>query len=206
MAVTRPYRSQRRAESTGRTRARIVDAVHGLLVEGAFQEATVEDVANRAGVSRATVYQHFGSRLDLIDALCDSLAANPELLAIRTAVEADDPRDALDRFVAQAARFWASEERLHRHLYGLATIDPAAADYVERQRADRRGEVERLVLRLGRDHILAAGIGKRGATVRLLLLTSFEAHDELRTVAGLTAPEAERALRELASEALLGAG
>src|SRR5437764_15244233 len=93
---TRPYRSRRRAEATARTRARIVEAVRGLLTEGAFHEASVEDVAHRAGVSRATVYQHFGSRLELIDALCDSLAVNPELLALRAAVDRDDAVDVLE--------------------------------------------------------------------------------------------------------------
>jgi AcrR family transcriptional regulator len=202
MATTRPYRSQRRQQSTARTRARIVDAVRELLVEGSFPEATVEDVARRAGVSRATVYQHFGSRLDLINALCDSLAANPELLELRKAIELDDPAAALEEFVSRTARFWASEERLHRNLYGFAAIDPAAADYVERQRADRRGESERLARRLRRDGALRAGLGERGAILRLLVLTSFTTYDELRRE-GRSQAEVGRTLRELAAETLL---
>src|SRR5436190_14834914 len=205
MATTRAYRSQRRTEATARTHARIVEAVRDLLNEGAFHEATVEDVAHRAGVSRATVYQHFGSRLELINALCDSLAVNPELLALRKAVERDDPAEALDHFVSQATRFWASEERLHHHLYGLATIDPAAADYVWRQRADRVGEVERLARRLRRDGALRPGLGERGAELRLLVLTSFNTYEELRADGERSPAEVERTLRDLAGESLLGA-
>ena len=200
--ATRPYRSQRRAEATARTRGKIVAAVHDLLVEGEFHASSVEDVANRAGVSRATVYQHFGSRLDLINALCDSLAANPALLAVRKAVELSEPSESLSEFIAQTVRFWASEEALHQQLYGLATIDPAAQDYVRRQREDRGGEVERLATRLVSAGALKAGVGERTALARLLMLSSFEAYEELRRT-GLSAGEAERTLRRMAQELLL---
>ncbi len=203
MATSRVYRSKRSGAGQ-RTRARIVDAVRELLLKGSFHQATVEEVAARAGVSRATLYQHFGSRMELIDALCDSLAVNPELVALRAAVDLEDPADALDAFISRAARFWASEERLHHHLYGLATIDPAAADYVRRQREDRRGEVERLARRLHRARALRPGLGERGARARLLLLTSFEGYDELRRHAGLSVEATERTQRELAREVLLG--
>ena len=33
-------------------------AVRDLLAEGSFHESTVEEVAERAGISRATLYQH----------------------------------------------------------------------------------------------------------------------------------------------------
>jgi AcrR family transcriptional regulator len=200
---SRPYRSQQRAAATAKTRTRIVDAVHSLLVEGTFHASTVEDVAKRAGVARATLYQHFGSRLELVDALCDSLAENPALLAVRRAVELDDPRAALREFIAQSVGFWASEEELHRQLYGLATIDPAAADYVRRQRADRHGEVERLARHLRACDGLRKGVGERRAIVRLLLLTSFESFAELRGHAGLEVAEVERTLAEMAERELL---
>ena len=43
------------------------------------------------------LYQHFRSRLDLVDAICDTFAANPALLALRDAVELADADQALDR-------------------------------------------------------------------------------------------------------------
>jgi len=80
MSPTRAYRPRRRPQSTG-TRERIVAAVGELLEEGVFHEATVEEVADRAGVARATLYQHFGSRLGLVDAVCETIAQSPELRA-----------------------------------------------------------------------------------------------------------------------------
>ena len=82
MAVNRTYRPRRTTRKSEETRARIVAAVRALLVEGVYHERTVEEVADRAGVSRATLYQHFASRLDLVDAICDTLTSHPALLAL----------------------------------------------------------------------------------------------------------------------------
>ena len=103
------YRSARR-RAPAASRAKILGAVHDLLATGAFHASTVEDVADRAGVSRATVYQQFGSRLGLVDAMCETFDANPALLALRAAIDEGTPHEALDAFVAHAADFWAAEE------------------------------------------------------------------------------------------------
>jgi len=116
-----------------------MEAVRELLAEGTFHEASVEQVADRAGVSRATLYQHFRSRVDLVDAICDTFAANPALSKLREAVEIDDLDAALAETVALATRSGASEDAVLGELYGVAAIDPAARALVERQRADRRG-------------------------------------------------------------------
>src|SRR3954449_4789977 len=98
---------QNRRERTARgerTRGRIIGAVRELLTEGSFHEATVEQVAERAGVSRATLYQHFRSRLDLVDGICDRMGANPALVGLREQVELADVEDALAQTLAHTIR------------------------------------------------------------------------------------------------------
>jgi AcrR family transcriptional regulator len=141
-----------------------------LLAEGAFHESTVEEVARRAGVSRATLYQHFGSRLGLVDAMCESFDENPALVALRRATE-------LDEFVKLVVDFWAAEENVLVQLYGAAAVDPAARDLVKRQRLDRQAELRRLLRALGHDD--------RAAFATLSMLTSFETYQELHRHAGL---------------------
>jgi AcrR family transcriptional regulator len=171
------YRVRGRNKRSQQTRERIMGAVRELLEEGSFHESTVEQVADRAGVSRATLYQHFRSRLDLVDAICDSFAVNPALIAIRETTD-------LDELIANTVRFWTSEHAILDQLYGAAAIDPAAKDFVARQRADRRGEVERVLRLLGRSD-------KRSLAL-LMTLTSYETFSELRR-AGLS----DRSLTEL---------
>ena len=146
-------------------------AVHELLAEGTFHESTVEEVAERAGLSRATLYQHFGSRLELVDGICDWLADNPALLEIRKSVALPDPAAALAQTIANSVRFWSSEDAILSQLDGVVALDPAARAFVERQRADRRGEVRRLA-----DHL---GAGDAGFAL-LMVLTSYETFGELR--------------------------
>src|SRR5262249_5240886 len=124
--ATRPYRARSARPRSQETRKRITAAVHELLAEGAFHEATVEQIAERAGVSRATVYQHFGSRLEMIDSVCDVMGVNPALVEIRRVIGLPDTREALTKTLAGSVRFWSTESPVLRELYGVAAVDPAA--------------------------------------------------------------------------------
>jgi len=180
MPATQAYRSRRRSSRTAQTRERITSAVRALLEDGTFHESTVEQVAERAGVSRATVYQHFPSRLDLVDSICDTFAANPALVELRDIVVLEDADQALAGTIANCVRIWSSEDRVLRQLYGVVAVDPAARDFVDRQRADRRSELERLVANLRRAGRLRPGAEARRALVLLLVLTSYETFREQR--------------------------
>jgi AcrR family transcriptional regulator len=202
MPASSAYRSRRRPERTEQTRAKIMGAVRELLAEGTFHEASVEEVAERAGVSRATLYQHYRSRVDLVDAICDTFAVNPALLAIRETVALEDPERAVSETVTLCVRFWSSEDAVLGQLYGAAAIDPAAAALVERQRADRRGELERLARNLRRTGVLPAGTSERRALELLLVLTSYESYRELR-LTGLGERQAARTLQDTARALLI---
>src|SRR5438874_1205062 len=122
MAATRPYRTRSRSNRAGQTRERIMQAVRELLEEGSFHELPVDAVAERAGISRATLYQHFRSRLDLVDAICDTFAVNPALIELREIVEGPDGAAALDDAIALSMRFWASEDAVLHELYGVVAV------------------------------------------------------------------------------------
>ena len=199
---SRVYRARSRPEVSGKSRARIVTAVRDLLADGTFHESTVEEVAAKAGVSRATLYQHFGSRLGLVDAICETFDVNPALVALRKAVDDEDVDEALDRTIAYAVGFWSSEEAILRPLYGAAEVDPSAAALVERQTADRRGELQRLLERLRKAGRLRPELTDRTALGLLLVLTSFETFEELRRRAGLPERDVVKTLQDAARATL----
>lgn len=202
MKAPRSYRSRNRAKGAQHTRERIVTAVRELMREQRFHESTVEQVAERAGVSRATVYQHFRSRIDLVDAICETFDANPALIELRRAIMLPDPQAALVRTIALAMRFWESEDAILSGLYGVVAIDPAARDLVDRQRADRRGEMRRLAQRLHATGTLRAGISAARALDVLMVLTSYETYRELRE-AGRSAKRLTAELETMARALLL---
>jgi len=202
MSTTRAYRTRKRPQRSQQTRERITDAVRELLAEGTFHESTVEEVADRAGIARATLYQHFGSRLELVDAICDTFDANPALLALRESVQLPDADAALAETIANAAGFWSSEDQILSQLYDVAAIDPAAQDLVERQRADRRSEIERLANRLRSAGRLRARMTERQAVALLMVLTSYDTYRELRE-AGLARGKITKTLQDTARKLLL---
>lgn len=202
MTASRVYRTRRGPTRSQSTRSKIVAAVRELLAEGSFHESTVEQVADRAGISRATLYQHFRSRLELVDAICDTFDENPALLRIRAVVEDPDPDVALAETIANAIRFWSSEDLILAQIYGVAAIDPAARDLVLRQRADRRSEILRLVRHLRRAGRLRPKLAERHALAQLMLLTSYETYRELGH-AGLSERELTKTLQQDARTLLL---
>jgi AcrR family transcriptional regulator len=177
------------------TRERILTAAKQLLAEGAFHDATVDDVARRAGVARATLYLHVRSRPELIEGVCASFAATPS-------PELGDPEAALDGAITAAVAFWSADDAVLQQLYGIAAIDPAARALVERQREDRRDALERLVRHLRETGSLRDGVTSWRALQLLLVLTSYETFRELRSQ-GLDQQAAARTLHQTARSLLL---
>jgi AcrR family transcriptional regulator len=180
-----------------------MDATRELLDEGSFHESTVQQVGARAGVSRATVYQHFPSRLDLVDAMCDTFGVNPALVRIRDSVELEDLGEAVRESIADAMRFWSSEDSILRQLYGVAAVDAAAQDLVERQLRDRRREMQKLARRLDESRALRSGVDRSQALAHLLVLSSYETYRELNRE-GLSDARLIAHLQSAAERLLLG--
>src|SRR5215831_12357742 len=68
----RLYRSSRRTVTAERTRARLLKAASAMLA--APDGISLDAVARRAGVTRLTVYNQFGSRRALLEAVFDDMA------------------------------------------------------------------------------------------------------------------------------------
>ena len=64
----RPYTLGRRAEAADETRRRIVEATARLHAERGIADTSMKDIARAAGVSVGTVYHHFPTYPDAIDA------------------------------------------------------------------------------------------------------------------------------------------
>lgn len=82
------------------TKRKLFDAAMELIGERGFTDASVDEIVERAGVAKGTVYYHFEGKAELVEALIvDRLM--PLVLAFQTAAEnnAGDPRGAIDAIV-----------------------------------------------------------------------------------------------------------
>ncbi len=95
-AGTEPRAVPLAAVTRGFARDRVLDAVGELLRDRNWAQVTMSDVADRAGVSRQTLYNSFGSRLSLAQAYV-AREADRFLAAVDVAVRGHqaEPRQAL---------------------------------------------------------------------------------------------------------------
>jgi AcrR family transcriptional regulator len=183
------------------TRERVIAAARETFSGGSFHRATLDDVAHRAGVARATVYYQFASKLGLLDAVI-AAALEPRMALLRRARSHPDAAVALAVYIRAVCRFWESEAELLRNAYGLAAIDPDAAAVIARYDDTRREMLVWLVKRLSDQQMLREGVTQRRAVDVIWLLTSFRSFDHLYTRSGLSMRAAAGVLRELAETML----
>ncbi|MGY4397143.1 AcrR family transcriptional regulator [Sphingomonas sp. UYAg733] len=121
MTERRPYTSAARDAVAAATRTRLLAAAGAVLREG--ETLSLEGVAKRAGVTRLTVYNQFGSRRGLLEALFDERAAAGGLDGLAGAMAMADPRAALREAVAIFTHFWGGDGAVAR-LHDAAAADP----------------------------------------------------------------------------------
>lgn len=171
----RPYRLGQRRAAIDQTRARVLAAARELLVSAEPGRFSIDAVAQKADVARATVYYQFRSKAGLLEALFDSLGATGGMAGLADAFRLDDPLAALDAYVAVFGRFWGSDRLLHRRLRGLAALDPELGEALRARQEWRRRGAATLVTRLTGQ----IGLPPAERTDLLFAVTSFETFDTL---------------------------
>jgi AcrR family transcriptional regulator len=176
----RTYNSARRREAAEVTRERIVAAAHALLAEPAGVSAfTVDAVARRAGVARMTVYNQFGSKAAVLEALFDLLVRRGGIDGVQgmpSVFRTGDPLEGLARMFGVLARYYATDRMVKRRVHALAALQPDVARALALREDRRRRGIRTLLGRMGRPWTPA----RLDELERLLFtLTSFESFDTL---------------------------
>jgi len=179
-ACPRPYRLGKRQEAQDLSRERVLDGAREALLDQGASTFTMEGVARRAGVSRQTVYNLFGSKGALLHALLERSARGSAIADLPRAFQNPDPLAGLTDFIRIFARFWVGGADLTRRIRGMAALDPELGEAMrtlqERRLGGIRGLVGRIQARYGRpDATVAAEV-----VPTLFMLTSFECYDTLR--------------------------
>jgi AcrR family transcriptional regulator len=113
----RPYRMRARAEAAAETGRRILEAVIELHRERFFDQISLEDVAERAGVTVQTVIRRFGNKERLIEAAAEE--GTRQVIRQRDQAPVGDVKGAVENLVDHyeewgdsALRLLAQEERV----------------------------------------------------------------------------------------------
>jgi AcrR family transcriptional regulator len=173
----------RRAAATAATHCRIIDAARELLATQQWQHFTVEAVANRAGVTRVTVYNQVGSKRGLLDAMLTDLTQRAGMDRLLTETQHVSPGEACEVIVRRTCRFWHSERQLLRPLFGLAGVDHEVAAILAQREQWRGEQMQRLVQRLTTQTTTASSFDQPDVLAAVIAVTSFPAYDALAAVA-----------------------
>jgi AcrR family transcriptional regulator len=200
----RRYTQRLRAQAAEENRQRILDALYERLREAPEQPSSVDEVAQRAGVARSTIYLVFGSRSGLFDALTDHLLTGPGYQRILEAVRLPDARESLRGALAGGVDMYAAHHEVLRTLGSMAKLDPeGVGQAIARGENERSRGVARVAARLQDQGDLRPGVTVDRATAALWLLAGFDAYDALATGLGLSPEEIADVLVDTAESALL---
>jgi AcrR family transcriptional regulator len=196
----RAYVSSVRAAAAAEKRERVLEAAAKLLREDAgIAHFSLDTVAKAAGVTRLTVYNQFGSRRGLLEAVFDGIARQGGLHQIADAMAMADPRDALDRLVEIFCAFWNRDPAVGRLHDAMATDPEFAEALIERNERRRKGLialVERIAVKG------ASRQARQDAVDTIFALTSYPVFAMLQQ--GRSADEACRLIQSACRAAMEG--
>lgn len=113
-------------------RAQLLDAAQAVFAAAGYHAAAMDDIADRAGVSKPVLYQHFPGKLDLYLALLDKHCSTLEHL-VQTALRApDSARSRVFATISAYFDFVAQEDGAFRMVFESdLTNEPQVRDRIE---------------------------------------------------------------------------
>jgi len=177
---SRAYRMDARAALSAETRHRILEAARRSLAGGRSTDLGLDAIADAARVSRVTIYNHFGSRSGLLEALYDHLATRGNVRRGKKALLHKNLDSALAGFIGALVHFWSSDPVAIRRLHAMAALDAEIAKGLGARETRRRRAAAEIVHR----RAPSAKRTRRPWTDRLVAdtlctLTGFETFDAL---------------------------
>ena len=172
---TRSYVSHARAAAVADTRDKVVRAAIAFLRTKNIASFSLDAVAKSAGVSRLTVYNQFGSRRGLLEAVFDDMARAGSLSRIPNAMSMEDPGKALDALIDVFCDFWSDSEAVGR-LHDAVGLDPEFGEAVAARNERRRGALTRIVDRM---NLSGSASARRDAVDLIFTLTSYPTYRSL---------------------------
>ena len=201
--MPRAYRLGKRGEAVAASRERIVDVARELLSAPKYRGLSLDSVAEEAGVSRPTIYNHFESKTGLIQAIFDDIGERIQFERVQRVLAESDPRCALEGMIGETCRAWSRDPHVIQRVLALAATDPELAEQAKTFERMRREGMRNLVRRLRDARLVHSSLSENEAVALLGVLTSFTTYDQL-SATGLKGPALVRALGKLVTAVFAG--
>ncbi len=185
--MTRPYRLGKREASAATNRQRVIEAAAELIVASGFAAVSIEEVADRAGVSRPTVYRAFGSKTGLLEAVAWHVLASAGIERVDAARNQADVADATKAFLHENCRMLAAAGHALRAAVDMARHEPELATIIDTTYYGRRVDsLRQLAGRLSSAGLLRPGWTTESVVDAFMILTSVDTFEVLTRHRGLS--------------------
>jgi AcrR family transcriptional regulator len=168
--MTSPVKFPLRTEKAAGTRAAVLAAAHRLFIEQGYAATTAGQIAEAAGVSRATVFNSVGGKAVLLRACYDvatvgddeplPLPQRPGLLAVRAA---EDTSTAIALYAKVATEVSGRLSGIYEVFRAAATNDAEIRGSWEQVQAERLGGCHGFVRILAEKGTLRRGLDRKEA-------------------------------------------
>lgn len=177
---SRSYSLGQRQTAIDEKRDKIIVAARELIISRrALTGFTIDAVAKQAGVARMTVYNQFGGKIGLLEALFDDLAKRGQIYRLADVFKIEEPLEALNEFIATFGRFWTADRVIIRRLHALIALDSEMMP-AELARQERRRKGLRLIVgRVSEKYTVSTDFTFNEIVEIAHTLTSFETFDTL---------------------------
>lgn len=194
----RPYDIRRRQENSDRNRAAVIEAAKGILAREGFLQFTMAAVAKASGLTRQTVHNLFGSKVDVIEALFDDIAYGAGMQNMRVIMRSSDPAWMIGEYLRLMVRLWSSDRVLMRRIHGLRAIDPELGVALDRRERRKKMAIGRIMSAIETQRRSALSLEEREYhRTMLYAFTSFEVYEQLAESAASVEAVSEAVVRSV---------
>jgi AcrR family transcriptional regulator len=209
-ASKRPYTSPLREQATLQTTGLILSAARDLFVAQGYARTTVDQIAERAGVSRPTVFANAGSKRGLLKQLRDlALAGDEEPVPViqrswyQEALTEPDPERSVRLHARNMARIYQRYADLDDVIHQAAGSEPELRELWNTAESQRRTGARTFIDALMGKGPLRQGLDRDAATDLLWTMAASDPYRRLVGESGWSAQRYERWLADALCDQLL---
>jgi TetR/AcrR family transcriptional regulator of autoinduction and epiphytic fitness len=189
----RKYDSSRRKEQARQTRLQITEAAHRLFVERGYAGATIEAIAQEAGVAQETVYAIFGSKRKILSFLLDiSVGGDDQPVRIldrpkpQAVLHDTNQRRQLEMFSTDITEIMSRAAPVFEIMRSAAKLEPEIAELLQNMLEERLQNMIHFVQSVAANGSLRDGLDEAQAGEIVWAMTSPELFQLLTVDRGWT--------------------
>jgi AcrR family transcriptional regulator len=212
-ASKRPYTSALRTQGTRQTTGLILSAARDLFVAQGYTRTTIDQIADRAGVSRPTVFANAGNKRALLKQLRDlALAGDKEPVPViqrswyQEALTEPDPERSVRLHARNLTRIFGRYADLDAVIHQAAGSDPELREFWLTCESQRRTGARAFIDALMAKGPLRQGLDRDAAIDVLWTVSATDLFRRLVGESGWSAERFERWLADTLCDQLLPAG